>query len=196
MRDWAKVQVEANNVDFVGLVDLHSYSQQILFPYAYTCGVEPPNIEKMEELALGLAKSIRLFSGESYSVKAACRGAVTDSNTEKALRIEPTGGSAIDWFYHELGAHYSYQIKLRDTGSYGFLLPSDQIIPTGVCTSLYLKTTNPCSVLRSLFCRLSSVRPSPMPTSPFPMTLVATLREEIYRVRETFTSNCPLLAYL
>lgn len=89
----------------------------------------------MEELALGLAKSIRLFSGESYSVKAACRGAVTDSNTEKALRIEPTGGSAIDWFYHELGAHYSYQIKLRDTGSYGFLLPSDQIIPTGVCTS-------------------------------------------------------------
>ena len=90
----------------------------------------------MEELALGLAKSIRLFSGESYSVKAACRGAVTDSNTEKALRIEPTGGSAIDWFYHELGAHYSYQIKLRDTGSYGFLLPSDQIIPTGVCTAL------------------------------------------------------------
>lgn len=113
-------------------MDLHSYSQQILFPYAYTCGVEPPNIEKMEELALGLAKSIRLFSGESYSVKAACRGAVTDSNTEKALRIEPTGGSAIDWFYHELGAHYSYQIKLRDTGSYGFLVPSDYIIPTGV----------------------------------------------------------------
>lgn len=132
-------------------MDLHSYSQQILFPYAYTCGVEPPNIEKMEELALGLAKSIRLFSGESYSVKAACRGAVTDSNTEKALRIEPTGGSAIDWFYHELGAHYSYQIKLRDTGSYGFLLPSDQIIPTGVCTSPNSKG------------RVSS---SPFPSSP------------------------------
>ncbi|KAI3400171.1 hypothetical protein diail_4056 [Diaporthe ilicicola] len=127
LRDWARAQVEVNNVDFIGLVDLHSYSQQILFPYAYTCGVEPPNIEKMEELALGLAKSIRLFSGESYSVKAACRGAVTDSNK----RIEPAGGSAIDWFYHELGAHYSYQIKLRDTGSYGFLLPPDQIIPTG-----------------------------------------------------------------
>lgn len=134
-------------------MDLHSYSQQILFPYAYTCGVEPPNIEKMEELALGLAKSIRLFSGESYSVKAACRGAVTDSNTEKALRIEPTGGSAIDWFYHELGAHYSYQIKLRDTGSYGFLLPSDQIIPTGVCTSSNSK---------------DSIFPSPFPSSPMP----------------------------
>lgn len=131
-RDWAKREVENNNVDFVGLVDLHSYSQQILFPYAYTCDVEPPNLEKMEELAMGLAKSIRLFSGEVYSVKPACQGAVPESSgSPTGLRIEPSGGSAIDWFYHELGAHYSYQIKLRDTGSYGFLLPSDYIIPTG-----------------------------------------------------------------
>ncbi|KAJ4424625.1 putative metallocarboxypeptidase ecm14 [Gnomoniopsis sp. IMI 355080] len=131
-RDWAKREAETNNVDFVGLIDLHSYSQQILFPYAYTCDIEPPNLETMEELALGLAKSIRLFSGETYSVKPACQGAVPETRSgANGLRIEPSGGSAIDWFYHELGARYSYQIKLRDTGSYGFLLPADQIIPTG-----------------------------------------------------------------
>ncbi|CAN8095734.1 unnamed protein product [Discula destructiva] len=132
-RDWAKNEAQTNNVDFVGLIDLHSYSQQILFPYSYTCHIEPPNLEKMEELALGLAKSIRLFSGEAYSVKPACRGAMAETthSSGDSLQIEPSGGSAIDWFYHELGAHYSYQIKLRDTGSYGFLLPPDQIIPTG-----------------------------------------------------------------
>lgn len=131
-RDWAKREAETNNIDFVGLIDLHSYSQQILFPYAYTCDIEPPNLEKMQELALGLAKSIRLFSGEAYSVSPACQGAVPETRSgTNGLRIESSGGTAIDWFYHELGAHYSYQIKLRDTGSYGFLLPADQIIPTG-----------------------------------------------------------------
>ncbi|KAF4874341.1 putative metallocarboxypeptidase ecm14 [Colletotrichum siamense] len=128
---WAKSQSQ-EKAEFVGLIDLHSYSQQILFPFAYSCDVDPPNVENLEELATGLAKAIRLSNGEQYSVTSACEGAVASRGGDSNVRrIETGGGSAIDWFYHELHAHYSYQIKLRDTGSYGFLLPKENIVPVG-----------------------------------------------------------------
>lgn len=133
LADWARNQT-LHNVKFVGLIDLHSYSQQVLYPYTYSCTATPPNLENLEELGAGLAKAIRLSNGEAYSVASACEGAVAAEEAERGglgLRLESGGGSAIDWFYHEMGAHFSYQIKLRDTGSYGFLLPKEHIIPTG-----------------------------------------------------------------
>lgn len=132
LAEWAKNET-LKRARFVGFVDLHSYSQQILFPYSYSCSVEPPNLENLEELATGIAKAIRVFNGESYTVVSACEGAAIAPKSRNQLqaRMEPGGGSAIDWFYHEMGVRFSYQIKLRDTGSYGFLLPKEQIIPTG-----------------------------------------------------------------
>ncbi|WPH03137.1 Hypothetical protein R9X50_00601200 [Acrodontium crateriforme] len=136
LADWAKNESEHNNVEWVGLLDLHSYSQAILYPYSFSCSIEPPGLENLEELAFGLQKAIRVSHGHNYEAMAACEGnfAVSKSGASKKnlfSRMEAAGGSALDYFHHDLGVRYSYQIKLRDRGTYGFLLPRGEIVPTG-----------------------------------------------------------------
>lgn len=136
LADWARNETANNNVSFIGLLDLHSYSQEILYPYSYSCAATPPGQENLMELAIGLAKAIRLSSGNNYDVLAACEGNVASTaknGDDRVLlpRIEEQGGSALDWFYHEVGVKYAYQVKLRDRGTYGFLLPRENIVPTG-----------------------------------------------------------------
>ncbi|RMZ86641.1 hypothetical protein DV736_g6128, partial [Chaetothyriales sp. CBS 134916] len=137
LNDWARNQTsQASDVDFIAFLDLHSYSQQILYPYSFTCELEPPNLEDLEEVGLGIAKSFRLTSGHFYSVGSACQGSITsEKKTETRAskqQMPAQGGSALDFFYHDLAVKYAYQIKLRDTGTYGFLLPKQYIVPTGV----------------------------------------------------------------
>lgn len=132
--EWAHNQTQEKQSDFIAFLDLHSYSQQILYPYSYSCSILPPSLENLEEVAFGLAKAIRMTNQEIYTVRSACEGAVASNKKDGEYvlsSIESTSGSALDWFYHELNAKYSYQIKLRDRGMYGFLLPPAHIIPTG-----------------------------------------------------------------
>ena len=45
--------------------------------------------------------------------------------------LDSASGSSVDFTYGALGIKYSFALELRDTGRYGFLLPSNQIAPTG-----------------------------------------------------------------
>ena len=40
-------------------------------------------------------------------------------------------GSSIDWAYGAAEIIFSYGVELRDKGQFGFLLPPDQILPSG-----------------------------------------------------------------
>lgn len=113
-----------NNHKIWGYLDLHSYSQEILMPYAYSCGQLPRDEENLIELAYGIAKAIRLQLGKSYNVLPACLDRDSD------LIPDLGSGSALDYMYHNR-AYWAYQLKLRDSGSHGFLLPNKYIEPVG-----------------------------------------------------------------
>lgn len=107
-----------------GYIDLHSYAQEVLYPYAYSCNNQPRDEENLIELAYGIAKSIRVQSGINYQVLPAC----IDKDAD--MMPDLGAGSALDYMYHKR-AYWAYQLKLRDSGSHGFLLPPKYIEPVG-----------------------------------------------------------------
>ncbi|SCV02929.1 LAME_0H06348g1_1 [Lachancea meyersii CBS 8951] len=107
-----------------GYLDLHSYSQEVLYPYAYSCDALPRDLENLLELSYGLAKAIRRKSGKNYHVLSSCEDRGSD------LTPGLGSGSALDYMYHHR-AYWGIQLKLRDTGNHGFLLPPKYIVPVG-----------------------------------------------------------------
>lgn len=61
------------------------------------------------------------------------RNAQCWDHTSPPLPADLADGTTIDWTYDH-GVKYSFTLELRDTGYYGFLLPSTQIIPTATET--------------------------------------------------------------
>ncbi|NXX18439.1 CBPB2 Carboxypeptidase, partial [Podargus strigoides] len=97
-------------------ITMHSYSQLVLFPYSYTMDKSKDH-DELESLARKAAKAIKRTTKKTYRPGA---GAQT-------IYLAPGGSD--DWAY-DLGIKYSFTIELRDTGTYGFLLPSKEIKPT------------------------------------------------------------------
>ena len=58
----------------IAYVDFHSYSQAILYPFAYDCSVLPRDAEDLAEAAWGAAKAARNVHGHYFDVDSACEG--------------------------------------------------------------------------------------------------------------------------
>ncbi|KAF8983125.1 Carboxypeptidase A4 [Entomortierella lignicola] len=109
--------LEKGNV--VGYIDFHSYSQLWMSPFGADCSKIPRDDEDIMEAALGAAKSLRDVYGTKYAVGSVCN-----------IIYQASGGS-LDWTYAKGDVKYSYAVELRDTGRHGFLLPEDEILPSG-----------------------------------------------------------------
>ncbi|KAF0874363.1 PLSL protein, partial [Crocuta crocuta] len=100
-------------------ISMHSYSQQILFPYSYNRSKSKDH----EELSLVASEAARAIENTNRNIR------YTHGSGSESLYLAPGGSD--DWIY-DLGIKYSFTIELRDKGRYGFLLPERYIKPT--CT--------------------------------------------------------------
>jgi len=101
-----------------GFIDFHAYSQMWFIPWGYK---SDPSIDYEEQMRVAkvAANAVEGKHGTKFQYGSS------------AAILYPAAGGSEDWTYGSLGVKYSFSVELRDTGRYGFLLPPDQIIPTG-----------------------------------------------------------------
>merc|ERR1712183_1256924 len=114
MRDW--LTAHKDTVKFYNNVP--SYSQLVLLPWGWGFD-EPDNVDDLYRVAEAGNDALYAVHQKTYEV-----GCIP-------CMLYVASGGSLDWTLGELGIPYSYGMELRDTGAYGFLLPPEQIIPTG-----------------------------------------------------------------
>jgi Zinc carboxypeptidase len=97
--------------------DLHSYGQLILSPWMYTYD-SPPDLPTLLDFGATVQSAIFSVHGQDF----------TNGQGSRILYI--AAGTAHDWVYGTLGP-LAWGIELRDRGQSGFVLPPEQIIPSG-----------------------------------------------------------------
>jgi murein tripeptide amidase MpaA len=107
------------HANIVATESYHSYSQLIMSPWGYTSALPPDNAtfiamdQAMHDLVLAV-HGVQYDYGPIYTT------------------IYQASGSDVDWYYgHDPNLPiFSFTTELRDTGTYGFELPANQIVPT------------------------------------------------------------------
>ncbi|KAF2436330.1 hypothetical protein EJ08DRAFT_578292 [Tothia fuscella] len=100
-------------------IDWHSYGQDIASAWGYNCDIVPEDSSEHVTLAGRVASAIRSVDGKAFEFGPSC------------TIIYQTTGVSIDYIKGPGQADWVYTIELRDTGGNGFVLPPEQIIPSG-----------------------------------------------------------------
>ncbi|XP_018362908.1 PREDICTED: zinc carboxypeptidase-like [Trachymyrmex cornetzi] len=103
---------------FYAYIGLHSYSQLLMFPYGYTTD-RIDNYDNLYDIGMKTITALAKRYGTNYTV-----GSIAET-------IYVASGNTIDWIKGAYNKSIIYTYELRDEGQYGFLLPPEQIIPTG-----------------------------------------------------------------
>ena len=115
------------NPNIISAIDFHSYGQKIMSPYGYTYNL-PADYDLFMDIGAGMQSEMAAVHGEFYEMGAA------------AATLYQVSGGIKDWAYDDQGI-LAYTIELRPVGSPGFILPPEEIIPTGeesLAAALYL----------------------------------------------------------
>ncbi|CAF4088987.1 unnamed protein product [Rotaria sordida] len=102
----------------VNYINFHAYSQMWMSPWGYTT-MRPAQFKLQDDGSIQAITALTAVHSTKY-----LHGSVAET-------IYLSSGSTADWAYGIANITFSYGVELRDTGEYGFLLPEDQIIPTG-----------------------------------------------------------------
>lgn len=96
-------------------IDIHTYSQLVLAPWGYTTA-SPPRTAELNPLTNAMLAAIGSVNGTVWI------------GGQASTTLYIASGTAPDWAFGTLGT-LSWTFELRDTGTFGFTLPPDQIIP-------------------------------------------------------------------
>lgn len=103
----------------ISYIDFHAYSQLWMYPFGYDCTIDAPDKSKLDLTSKAAVKDLKSVNGVSFAQGPICE------------IIYQASGSSVDWTYAIGKVTYSMAVELRDKGQHGFLLPPNQIIPSG-----------------------------------------------------------------
>ena len=109
-RDWATPRT-----NIAAHLDIHAYSELLLWPWGYTATLNTHNAS-FDRVGSAMHDAILAVEGRDYLA-----GPVYST-------IYPASGGVNDWAYGSLG-QLSYCVEVRDTGTYGFVMPPEEILP-------------------------------------------------------------------